>query len=121
MSDIQILVVEDEHVVAQDLATRLQHLGYDVPARVDTGEAAVRQTGAIRPDLVDMSQAVDNPLSDTDLLPPGTFWSTWDRQNTDNGIYGKPSVASAESGKIFFEAAVREAIQCLEVYHGRGH
>lgn len=73
----------------------------------------------LEPDLVDMSQAVDNPLTDTDLLPPGTFWSTWDRQKTENGIYGKPSVASAESGKIFFEAAAKRAVQCLEEYYGR--
>ncbi len=71
------------------------------------------------PDQVDMSQAVDNPLTDIGLLPPGAFWSTWDRQKTENGIYGKPSVASAQTGKIFFDAAVTNAIECLEEYYVR--
>jgi len=74
----------------------------------------------LEPHLVDMSKAADNPLEDTGKFPPGTFWSTWDRQKTEEGIYGKPTVASAETGKIFFDAAVTKAIECLEEYYRRG-
>ncbi len=47
-----ILVVEDEGIVARDLSQRLTHLGYRVPAISMTGEDALRQAEAIRPDLV---------------------------------------------------------------------
>ncbi len=72
----------------------------------------------LEPDQVDMAKAVDNPLT-TDPLPPGTFWSTWDRQGTESGTYGKPSVASVETGKILFHAAVAKAVECLEKYYRR--
>ena len=73
----------------------------------------------LEPDLVDMSKAVDNPVEDSDKFPPGVFWSTWDRQKTQIGIYGKPSVASAETGKILFDAAVAKAAEYLETYYSR--
>ncbi len=52
MCKAQILVVEDENVVSRDIQTRLQRLGYDVPAVVSSGEEAVEKAGEIRPDLV---------------------------------------------------------------------
>jgi len=47
-----ILVVEDEAVVATDVAQRLKRSGYDVPAVCATGEAALRTTEELHPDLV---------------------------------------------------------------------
>ena len=47
-----ILVVEDEAVVAADIAQRLKRGGYDVPAVAATGEAALRMTEELHPDLV---------------------------------------------------------------------
>lgn len=49
---IQIIVVEDENVVAMDLQNQLQRLGYAVPAIASSGEEAIRKVGEIRPDLV---------------------------------------------------------------------
>ena len=66
------------------------------------------------PGNVEMSQAVDNLLQDADKFPLRTFWSTWDRQKTEDGIYGKPSVASADTGKILIDAAVNKTVQCLQ-------
>lgn len=48
----QILVVEDEQIVAMDIQQTLVSLGYDVPITVATGEAAVEQARQRRPDLV---------------------------------------------------------------------
>jgi PAS domain S-box-containing protein len=48
----QILVVEDENVVAMDLQNQLQRLGYAVPAIVSSGEEAIRKVEEIHPDLV---------------------------------------------------------------------
>jgi signal transduction histidine kinase/GGDEF domain-containing protein len=48
----QILVVEDESIVAIDIQKTLQNLGYDVPAVVPSGQAAIEKAGKDRPDLV---------------------------------------------------------------------
>jgi two-component system cell cycle response regulator len=48
----QILVVEDEAIVAADISNTLQGLGYAVPAVASSGEAAIELATAKRPDLV---------------------------------------------------------------------
>ena len=51
-SPARVLVVEDERIVALDLATTLRRLGYRVEGPVDTGERAVEIALKSRPDLV---------------------------------------------------------------------
>jgi two-component system cell cycle sensor histidine kinase/response regulator CckA len=48
----RILVVEDERIVALDLAATLHELGYVVAASVGSGEAAVERAIGLRPNLV---------------------------------------------------------------------
>lgn len=48
----RILVVEDERIVALDLATTLNNLGYTVAGSVSSGEAAIEQALKLRPSLV---------------------------------------------------------------------
>ncbi|MGC3991412.1 MAG: response regulator [Chthoniobacteraceae bacterium] len=48
----RILIVEDESLVAEDLAQRLERLGYEVCARADTGEGAVNMARVHAPDMV---------------------------------------------------------------------
>lgn len=52
MAKTQILVVEDEHIVAKDIQYRLQGLGYHIPAVASSGEEAVQKAEETRPDLV---------------------------------------------------------------------
>ncbi|MEW6715844.1 MAG: response regulator, partial [Nitrospirota bacterium] len=52
MSNVQILVVEDESIVAEDIRRSLLNLGYSVPAVVSSGEEAVKKAEALKPDLV---------------------------------------------------------------------
>jgi PAS domain S-box-containing protein len=52
MTDKQILVVEDERIVALDIKQRLEDLGYGVLAMVATGAEAIHHTEALCPDLV---------------------------------------------------------------------
>ncbi|MEG5015472.1 MULTISPECIES: ATP-binding protein [unclassified Microcoleus] len=52
MNPIQILVVEDEVIVAQDIAGRLKKLGYVVTATVSSGEEAIKKAIENPPDLV---------------------------------------------------------------------
>ena len=54
MANAQILVVEDEGIVAKDIQERLKRLGYAVPVVVSSGEEALRQAAATPPDLVPM-------------------------------------------------------------------
>lgn len=52
MEKIQILVVEDEGIIAKDLQAMLRKLGYDVPVTVGTGEKAILTASANQPDLI---------------------------------------------------------------------
>jgi CheY-like chemotaxis protein len=52
MNPIKILVVEDEVIVAQDIAGRLKKLGYAVTATVSSGEEAIQKARENQPDLV---------------------------------------------------------------------
>lgn len=52
MSDIKILIVEDEAIVAEDIASRLENLGYHVEDIVASGEEAIAVAGDRSLDLV---------------------------------------------------------------------
>ena len=52
MKRVEILVVEDEGIVATDLAARLRRLRYGVPAVVSSGEEALEQVQKTNPSLV---------------------------------------------------------------------
>ncbi len=52
MNPIKILVVEDEVIVAQDIAGRLKKLGYQVIATVSSGEEAIEKINENLPNLV---------------------------------------------------------------------
>ncbi|MEW6220895.1 MAG: response regulator [Thermodesulfobacteriota bacterium] len=52
MEGAEILVVEDEAIIAKHLQKRLQRMGYRVPSLVASGEEAVAVAEASRPDLV---------------------------------------------------------------------
>jgi two-component system cell cycle sensor histidine kinase/response regulator CckA len=58
----RILVVEDERIVARSLRKQLTALGYDVVDCVASGEEAIQQAGALRPDLVLMDISLDGPM-----------------------------------------------------------
>lgn len=52
IASLNILVVEDERIVANDIKFSLQSLGYAVPAIAASGEEAIRKVAELRPDLV---------------------------------------------------------------------
>ena len=49
---IKILIVEDEHIVAMELQSRLSDLGYLVLDTVDTGNDAIQRSIELEPDLI---------------------------------------------------------------------
>jgi PAS domain S-box-containing protein len=52
MSETQILIVEDEVIVAKDLQAMLRRLGYHVPTTVGTGELAIQAALKNQPQLI---------------------------------------------------------------------
>ncbi len=52
MTKVNILIVEDEGIIAKDLKHTLGKLGYSVSAIAFSGEEAVKKAGEILPDLV---------------------------------------------------------------------
>jgi len=52
MASVKILVVEDEVIVAKDIADMLKSQGYDVPAIALSREQAIQKAGQLQPDLV---------------------------------------------------------------------
>lgn len=62
MSTTTILIVEDEAIVAADLAGKLQQLGYEVAGIAAAGEKAITQAGSLRPQLVLMDIKLEGPM-----------------------------------------------------------
>jgi len=58
----KILVVEDETIIARDLQSKLEGLGYSVSAVVPSGEEAVEKTGELMPDLVLMDIVLEGDM-----------------------------------------------------------
>ena len=52
MSKISILIVEDQAIIAYDLASKVERLGYDVAGITATGEEAIELARQHRPSLV---------------------------------------------------------------------
>jgi two-component system chemotaxis response regulator CheB len=61
-----ILIVEDEAIVALNLQRRLEELGYRVRASVRTGEEAVEAVGSTEPDLVLMDIRLPGSMDGTE-------------------------------------------------------
>ncbi|HIK10554.1 MAG TPA: response regulator [Oscillatoriaceae cyanobacterium M33_DOE_052] len=48
----KLLIVEDEMIIAEDMAESLRRMGYEVPVVVPSGEMAIAKAAEIQPDLV---------------------------------------------------------------------
>jgi CheY-like chemotaxis protein len=62
VSDASILIVEDEAVVAADLAQKLRRLGYKIAGLATRGADAVGLARERHPDLVLMDIRLDGPM-----------------------------------------------------------
>ena len=58
----QVLVVEDEHIVALDIKKSLLDMGYDVPDTVSTGDECIRMASERCPDLVLMDIRIQGKM-----------------------------------------------------------
>jgi len=62
MAQPRILIVEDETIVAMDIAATLRRLGYEVVGMVGTGAAAVEWAALHHPDLILMDIRLKGPM-----------------------------------------------------------
>src|SRR5437899_11738003 len=63
MINIQVLVVEDESVVALEISKKLVDMDYGVVAMVSTGEEAIQEAASKGPDLVLMDVKLAGTMS----------------------------------------------------------
>lgn len=66
MASTQILIVEDQAIIAHDMRKKLETLGYNVSGIVASGEEAIQQTAALRPDLVLMDVQLEGAMDGTE-------------------------------------------------------
>ncbi len=62
MSEVKVLIVEDELLIAKGLARKLQKLGYSVVGIVSDGNKALEQVGETQPDLVLMDIVIKGEM-----------------------------------------------------------
>lgn len=65
MAGARILIVEDETIVSQDIQRRLKELGYAIAGAAVSGEQAIQQAEATRPDLVLMDIQLKGEMDGT--------------------------------------------------------
>jgi hypothetical protein len=85
----RLLIVENERIIAWDLAKRLTKLGYTVVAIVGSGREAVQQAGDLRPDLVLMDIGLHGKMD-------GLEAAMWQRRATAL-MGGRGSVSRSRS------------------------
>ena len=56
MAGIKVLLVEDDWIIAKEIAYNLQDLGFEVTGSFDTAEEAYQQIKVVAPDLVGYKQ-----------------------------------------------------------------
>lgn len=73
---VQILVVEDERVVARDIKVCLENLGYTVAAIASSGIEAIEKAQALHPDVILMDIRLEGEMDGTQAAQ-----QIWDRLN----------------------------------------
>jgi CheY-like chemotaxis protein len=66
MAKAQILIVEDDWIVAEDIQTSLKKLGFSVSAIVPSGEEALKKAKEDNPDLVLMDIMLEGEMNGTE-------------------------------------------------------
>jgi PAS domain S-box-containing protein len=66
MTKARILIVEDEAIIAMELESQLQSLGYEVTSIVDTGQKAIEKAEKDKPDLMLMDIRIKGEMDGID-------------------------------------------------------
>jgi len=65
--NVEILIVEDEGLIALDLKKRLEQVGYKVVAVADNGEDAILNAGNLKPDVILMDIRLRGPMDGVEI------------------------------------------------------
>ena len=99
----KILIVEDENIIALDIRSMLEDLGYMVSAIASSGEESIRKASKTKPDLVLMDMKLKGSLDGVSageeiykqLQIPIVYLTAYSDQSTikriNKGKNGKPS------------------------------
>jgi hypothetical protein len=113
----KILVVEDERLIARDIAMQLCELGYEPHGPADTGEQAIEMARELRPDLVLMDVHLGSAMDGIEASQviraefdvPTVFLSAFSAEaNSARAQLAKPAGYLA---KPFEEYELREVIE----------
>ncbi len=66
MEKAKILIVEDEAIIAMEVESQLQSLGYEITSIVDTGEKAIKKAEEDRPDIILMDIRIKGEMDGID-------------------------------------------------------
>jgi len=124
----QAIAVVAPHILTRDFFAK--HRLSDHGGEIHGGEWETSLVLHLSPELVDMSKATSDDMMRyrSEFVAGDSFagkqkvnWSTWYIQESKHGIYGDPTVASAEMGRLLIENFVAEATRfAIEFWsHGR--
>lgn len=122
---MNILVVEDESIVAKDIQVCLKRLGYEVVGLESTGEEAVKKAAEVLPDLVMMDIMLKGEMSGieaADLIRknqdiPVIFLTAYTDRNTVDKA--KETEPYGYIIKPFKEIDIQTAIEIALYKHGK--
>lgn len=102
----------------EEAARRVMTSGEAPPGHA--GEFETSMYLALRPDLVDMSAAEDDPPDPSRGLglTPMALWPYWS-SFTKHGVFGYPRAATAEKGEALLEAAVSGLARLIQQFRAR--
>ncbi len=119
---LSVLVVEDEPIVALELQSYLDGMGYACAGHVTSGEAAIEAAARLRPDLVLMDVTLDGPMDGIEAAE--AIRATRDVPVVFLTAFGDPQTvarakAAAPFGYLLKPFEERDLRAALEVAAGR--
>ncbi len=115
----KILIVEDENIIALDIRSMLEELGYMVSAIVSSGEESIQKASKMKPDLVLMDiklkGSIDGVSAGEEIYKqfriPIVYLTAYSDQTTINRINnGKNGNPSTVINKPFDEGELQTVI-----------
>ena len=117
LSDIKVLVVEDEGVIARDLISRLQRMGYGTLGPATTGAAAIELASMENPDVIlmdiSLSGVMDGIQAAAHIRATSNIPVIYVTAYSDDSVIerAKPTTPSGYLIKPFVERELRATIE----------
>jgi CheY-like chemotaxis protein len=117
MTKHRVLVVEDDRLIARDIALQLRVLGHESLGPAHTGQQAIEMAGQLIPDLVLMDVHLEGPMDGIDAATiiraqfdlPSIFLSAFAVES--NGMRAQLARPAGYLSKPFEDYELRESIE----------